>query len=385
MTSDPIRLGALGLGRGFALSARGLAAHEGIDLVAASTRSETSRRAFEAAFGGRAYDRLEDMLAHPELEMVYVATPHGLHREHVCKALDAGKHVVVEKPMAVRLVDAEAMVAAADAAQRQLLVGPSHSYDPPVALAAKLIASGRLGRPRMLHGLYATDFIYRPRRPEELRIQDGGGVLFSQAVHQIDVAMQLLGPPEHVFAVTGDWDAERPSEGAYSAIITFANGATATLTYSGYGHLDGDTLMGGVSELGVEKTIDTTGAARRSLAGVADEAAEKKNRAFMGLQDLPAPTHHEHFGQVIVFCERGDIRLTPDGVVLSTAEGQADIRAPFSASRQGFAQALVDALRDRPAPVQTGVWGLTALRCCHGILHSARTGQTVTLKEVTDV
>lgn len=66
----------------------------------------------------------------------------------------------------------------------------------------------------MLHMLTAPDFLYRLRRPEELKTCEGGGVIFSQAVHQVDVAMQLLGSsPISVFAKTGNWGLDRPSEG----------------------------------------------------------------------------------------------------------------------------------------------------------------------------
>jgi len=381
LTCDPIRLGAVGLGRGFALTARALAAHDEIDVVAAATRSERSRTAFANAFNGTAYTGYGDLLADDRVEMVYVATPHGLHREHVCAALSAGKHVVVEKPIAVALEDAEDMVETASKHSRQFLVGPSHSFDPPVALAADIIASGRIGAPKMLHGLNATDFLYRPRRPEELRTEDGGGVVFSQAVHQIDVAMRLLGEPESVFAATGAWDPARPTEGAYTAIVTFGGGATASLTYSGYGFFDSDRLMDNVSELGVLKSADMTGAARRALADISDEATQKKTRAFIGFDVLPDPSQHEHFGPVILFCEQGDVQLSPKGVFLHTQTGVEHIGAPFASSRQGFVQALVDALRGGPPPVQTGAWGLTGLRTCHAILESAAKGAPVLIKE----
>lgn len=382
MTSDPIRLGAVGLGRGFALSARALAAHDGISLVAAATRSEASRTAFTQTFGGTGYEDYGALLADARVEMIYVATPHGLHRQHVCAALEAGKHVVVEKPMAIAVADAEQMVETADRQKRLLLVGPSHSYDPPVALAAEITASGRLGAPKMVHCLNATDFLYRPRRPEELCTEDGGGVIFSQAIHQIDVAMRLLGQPESVFASTGQWDADRATEGAYTAILRFKNGATASLTYSGYGFFDSDRLMYNTSELGVQKPKDTTGAARRALFAIEDETAHKKTRAFLGLEELPEPTRHEHFGPVVVFCEKGDIELTPNGVVLNTVDGTERIDAPYTFSRQGFSQALVDALRGGSRPVQDGKWGLTALKACHAMLASAGQLAPVFLKEI---
>lgn len=380
MTCNParkgaVRLGVIGLGRGFALSARGLLAHPGIDVIAGANRSPAPRAAFRAAFHGKTYDDHRAMLADPEIEIVYVATPHQLHFQHVTDCLNAGKHVVVEKPVAIDLDEAAAMVRLADEKGLHLLVGPSHSYDAPIARAAQEIEGGSLGRPAMLHMLTATDFLYRPRRPEELVTSEGGGVIFSQAVHQIDVAMRLFGgAPVSVFAKTGSRDPGRPTEAAFTAILSFDSGATATLTYSGAGYFSSDVLMNNVSELGVENPASAHGSARRALQDIDDEAAYKKTRAFTGIEGLPDPTRHEHFGQVIVFCERGDIHIKPDHIAVYRADKIDTINCPFDHSRQEFAQAIFDLLRGGPPPVQTGEWGFNALATCHAILESAGTG-----------
>ena len=74
----------------------------------------------------------------------------------------------------------------------------------------------------MINAFYYTDFLYRPRRPEELDTRVGGGVLFNQASHQVDVVRYLAGGrARSVRALTGDWDASRPTEGAYAALMTF--------------------------------------------------------------------------------------------------------------------------------------------------------------------
>ena len=132
--------------------------------------------------------------------------------------------------------------------------------------------------PRTLRQILAfnfTDFIYRPRRPEELDPARGGGVVFSQGAHQIDVVRRLAGAPiDTVRAVTGNWDAARPSDGAYTALLTFAGGAAASLTYSGYAHYDSDELTSWIGELGRAKDPLAHSEARRALAR--DEAAAKR-------------------------------------------------------------------------------------------------------------
>ena len=131
-----------------------------------------------------------------------------------------------------------------------------------------------------------TDFLYRPRRPEEFDTAQGGGVIFDQGAHQIDVARLLAGGlARSVRAVTGRWDAARPTEGAYTAFLTFADGAAATLTYSGYAHFDSDEFCDWIAESGLRKSADRHGAARRMLRDVTDAAAEaalKTGQAYGG-------------------------------------------------------------------------------------------------------
>lgn len=381
----PVGVGVIGLGRGFVLMLPAFRNDARLRLVAACAPRAESRAAFEAEFGGRTYADVEAMCADPAVDIVYVATPHEMHCAHVIAAARAGKHVIVDKPMAITMDDARAMVEACRDAGVHLIVGPSHSFDAPVATALGLIRSGEFGRVRMIHALNYTDFLYRPRRPEELDTAKGGGVIFSQAIHQIDIVRLLAGGlGESVFAHTGKWDPDRPTEGAYSALVAFAGGAFASLTYSGYAHFDSDEWMGWTGELGNAKDPDAHGSARRKLATVAspDEEARLKSTRTYGYGDMPPPAaHHEHFGPVIISCDRADLRLTPDGVEIHGDTERSFIAAPpLTHPRREVVDAMVDAVRGGTSPVQTGAWGLASLEICHAILESARSGQPVRLK-----
>ena len=135
---------------------------------------------------------VEALCADAEVDVVYVATPHELHADHVEAAAAGGKHVLVEKPMAITLDECRRMIDAAERANVRLIVGHSHSFDAPILRAREIIASGALGAVRMINAQYYTDFLYRPRRPEELVTTRGGGAVFSQAAHQVDI-VRLLG------------------------------------------------------------------------------------------------------------------------------------------------------------------------------------------------
>ncbi len=376
--SDPIRLGVAGLGRGFMLTLPSLRHDPHTRLVACAAPRAESRAAFEAEFGGRGHATVADLAADPEVEAIYIATPHQMHRDHAIAAARAGRHVLVDKPLAIAQADADAIVQAAAEAGVHLITGPSHSFDQPVGVARDLIASGRFGAVRMIHAMNYTDFLYRPRRPEELDTAQGGGVIFSQAVHQVDVVRALVGQPaRQVVAMTGRWDPARPTEGAYTALIGFEGGAFASLTYSGYAHYDSDAQQGWTGELGHPKDPDAYGKARKALAALAtpqDEPALKSGRTYGAVEAPPPAPGAEHFGPVIVSCDRADLKLTPQGVeIWGNVERDFVPAPPDPTPRSPVLRALYHAVRHNRAPLQSGRWGADSLRLCHAILTSART------------
>jgi phthalate 4,5-cis-dihydrodiol dehydrogenase len=323
---------------------------------------------------------------------VYVATPHQHHAEHVIAAASQGKHVLVEKPLALTLAEASAMIEAASKARVQLVVGHSHSFDAPILRAREIIAGGSVGRVRMITAMNFTDFLYRPRRPEELDTSRGGGVIFSQAAHQVDIVRLLGGGKvKTVRATTGAWDARRPTEGAYSALLTFEDATFATLTYSGYGHLDADEFCDWVSEIGRPKDPSSYGATRKALEKVADagpgaEAAAKNARNYggegfaPGAKDAQAPWH-EHFGLVVASCERGDVRPTPKGVMVygDAAREFQPLDKP-SVPRAEVIDELCAAVFDGRAPLHDGRWARATLEVCLAMLRSSREQRDLALE-----
>ena len=282
--TEPLNLGVIGLGRAFTLMLPTFAADPRIRMVAASDPRLEARERFAQEFGAKVYDDAEALCADADVKAVYVASPHQFHLAHVKCAAKHGKHVLVEKPMALSVDDCREMIAAADEANIKLLVGHSHSFDLPYLRARAMIRSGAYGHVRMINALNFTDFLYRPRRPEELDTAQGGGVVFSQAAHQVDIVRLLAGAKAtSVRAFTGNWDAARNTEGAYSAQIRFEGGSFASLTYSGYAHFDTDEFLGWRGELGQGRDAEASyGRARLNLQKAispADEIAMKNARA----------------------------------------------------------------------------------------------------------
>jgi phthalate 4,5-cis-dihydrodiol dehydrogenase len=362
-----------------------LSRHPLVQLTAAADPREAARARFAADFNAKAYDSVEQLCADADVDAVYIATPHQFHVANVQAAARHGKHVMVEKPMALNLADCQAMITAARDAGVLLLVGHSHSYDAPYLATRALIERGEYGPVRMITAANFTDFLYRPRRPEELDTAQGGGVVFSQGAHQIDIVRLLGGGmATSIRASAGRWDARRPTEGAYNAFVSFEGGAAATLTYSGMAHFDTDEFCDWTGELGQRRDAAEYGRARAALARIAspeEEAALKNTRAY-GLAPVPdmTPDRHNHFGLVIASCDHADLRPMPNGVmVYADAERRLHSLPPPAVPRAEVIDELYAAVIEGVAPLHRGEWGMATVELCLALLESARTGTEIAL------
>jgi len=243
----------------------------------------------------------------------------------------------------------------------------------------------------MISALNYTDFLYRPRRPEELDTTQGGGVVFSQGAHQVDVVRLLAGgEARSVRAQVGSWDPARPTEGAYAAHLSFQNGAFASLVYSGYAHFDSDELVGWIGELGHRKDVTRYGSARAALRADLSPAEEMalKNRRTYGAPaaKAEAPVAHNQFGMVIASCERADLRPMPTGVmVYDDTRAWLDELPPPVVPRCEVVDELCDAIEGIRLPIHSGEWAMATLETCLAILESARTGREVRLEHQVGV
>src|SRR5581483_4951817 len=387
--NQPLNLGVIGLGRAFTLMLPTFAADPRIALVAACDPRGEARQRFTTELGAKVFEDAEALCADADVAAVYVASPHRFHLAHVKLAAKHKKHVMVEKPMALAIADCREMIAATRAAGVKLLVGHSHSFDLPYARTRAMIQSGAFGRVRMINALNFTDFLYRPRRPEELDTNAGGGVVFSQAAHQVDIVRLLSGSKaKSVRALTGNWDQARPTEGAYTAQIIFEDGVFASLTYSGYAHFDSDEFLDWRGELGQRHHEGSYGHARQALRKArtpAEETAMKNARAYGATgrdgSAIESGATYNHFGLVVVSCERADLRPMPQGVIVygDDAKYVEELPSPKT-PRAEVIDELYAAAMSGAAPLHSGEWGLATLEICLAILESAKTGNEVTLK-----
>jgi phthalate 4,5-cis-dihydrodiol dehydrogenase len=370
-------------GRAFLPAIRG---HAEFALAAFADPVAEIRDSVAAETGASAFADIPSMLAGARLDAVYIATPTELHAEHAGLAFAAGKHVLTEKPMAIRIEDAQAMIAAAERAGVCLVVGHAHGYDRPIQAMREIVKSGRLGRVRMIHTWNFTDWMYRPRRPDELDIALGGGVTFRQGSHQFDI-IRLLGGGmvKSVRATAFDWDPNRRSIGAHTVYLQFADGAAATAVYNGYGYFSTMELTSDVTEWGFSEPVEKRPQVKRSAAAsVADELEAKRRRAKTA---IPASAPHQpHFGLTVVSCERGDIRQSPDGLYVYSEHGREAITVPNDKSpRDLVLDEFAAAIAGRARPVHDGRWGLANLEVCLAAIESSTHGKEIELKHQVSI
>lgn len=390
-SEERIRIGIVGLGMAGTVMVPSILAHSEFELVGAVDPNEDLRGKLANDFGCPTHASIEELVQRSDVDAVYIATPHQMHREHTVLAADHGKHVIVEKPMALTLEDCDVMLAASLANNTILIIGHTHGFDAPIKKMKDIIDSGRLGALRMMVMFNYTDFLYRPRRAEELDTSLGGGILFNQVPHQIDVARTLTGTDvASLLAVTGRYDQTRPTEGAMMAMLNFTDGVVATITYGGYDHFDSDQFHGWIGEGGQTKE-PAHGKARATLDAVraaGGEAAMRANVYGYGgamsqrMSEMPPTENHPHFGILIVSCEKGDLRHVPDGIAVYTDEGCELI--PLAPPRSGGGRSevldeLSGALLRGDAPVHDGKFGRGTLEACLAIIRSAKDGKLVFL------
>lgn len=386
--SGVLRIGIAGLGRAFGVMLPTFRRDPRVALVAAADPRPEARARFEADFGGRTYETVAALCDDRAVDILYIATPHQYHAEHALLGAAAGKHVLLEKPMALSLDEATQIVDACARAGVHLVVGHSHSFDAPILKARELVESGAYGAVQMITALNYTDFLYRPRRSEELDTSQGGGALFNQAPHQVDM-VRLLGGGlvASVRAQTGAWDRSRPTEGAYGAFLTFADGAFASLVYSGYGHFDSDEWQNWIGEMGQTKPPEFS--PRRRFAGADEERAAKAARSYGGRgwqPSAPQALLHQHFGTVIASCIRADLRPTPAGVMIYDDTGaRLDALAPPAVPRAEVIDELYAAVVEGRKPLHGGQWGRATLEVCLAMLQSAREGREIALSHQVSV
>ncbi len=337
----PIRVALVGCGRISRNHFEAIARIADLQLVAVcDTVPERAKEAAEQ-YHVPWFPSLEQMLAEVPSDAVVIATPSGVHPQHGMLAARAGRHVISEKPMAISLAAADALVQACDDQSVHLFVVKQNRLNPPIVLLKRAIDRGRFGR------IYMANCTVRWTRPQEYYDQApwrgtwefDGGAFMNQASHYVDLVQWLVGPVESVMAKTATLARKIEAEDTGVAILKFRSGAIGT----------------------IEVTMLTF---PRNLEGSITILGEKGSVKIGGT----AVNKVEHWQ----FADYDD----DDKLV-----EQANTNPPsvYGHGHEGYYRNVVSVLRGEARPDTDGRAGRKSLELILGIYESAKTGRDVPL------
>jgi predicted dehydrogenase len=361
-------------------------------ITAAAEKRPHALDAFKRQFGGETYDNMEDLCSSPNVDVVYIATGPELHCEQVLIAAKHGKHIVVEKPMALTLDECRRMIEAADRNGVKLLAGHTHSFDAPIRRMHEIVKSGALGRLVMVNTWNYNAFNPRPWPSAELRTTFGP--VLNQGPHQVDIVRQIGGGMLRSLRATTFWDAMRGCEGGYNCFVEFQDGVTGSIIYDARGFFDTAELSGWVAEGGGRRDPDTNFRLLKSfgeLKALGDDAMERiieerKEYGRYGAQNVDPQTwkffgyssgddivHQPYFGFTLVSCERGAMRQSPDGILIYDENEKREVKIEHTLRGRGAELMDLYNAVTRGAPLfHDGRWGMATLEACLAIVESAK-------------
>jgi predicted dehydrogenase len=216
-------LGPGGIAKAFAEDLKKLDGHS---IAAVGSRTLSNAQSFANTFGGTAYGSYEELVADPQVDAIYVATPHPAHKENVILALNAGKPVLCEKPFAVNAAEAQQMVDAAHKNGVALMEAMWARFLPHYAQVREIIQSGVLGKIHTIqadHGQRLAD----QNIPRLVEPSLAGGALLDLGIYPVSFAHMILGNPSKITssAVLTDKGVDAQT----SMIFDYADGAQAVL------------------------------------------------------------------------------------------------------------------------------------------------------------
>lgn len=244
-------------------------------------------------YNAKSYTLVADMLAaHPEIDVVSICSPNGLHAEHSIAALKAGFHVLCEKPMALTVQDCGDMITAAERANRRLFIVKQNRFNPPVAAVKRVIEEGKLGRiySAQLNCYWNRNDAYYANSWKGTKDLDGG-TLFTQFSHFVDLLYWIVGDVKEVHAFTGNYHHQGIIEFEDTGVISlrFYNGAIGTINYTVNSY--GKNMEGSLTIFGEKGTVKIGGQYLNEL--------EYQHIEDYSISDLPPGNPPNNYGQYV--------------------------------------------------------------------------------------
>lgn len=341
--------GLVGLGLIADFQAKAIQALTKGKLVACYSRSQKKAKEFGQKYGCHGYADMTQFLAHPGLEIVSICTPSGAHLEPALQAAEAGKHLVIEKPLEITLERCDSIIQACEQHQVKLTGIFQSRFSEVVHVIKQNLDQGRFGQLVLGDAYvkwYRSQQYYDEGGWHGTRKFDGGGALMNQSIHAIDLLQWLMGPVESVSAFAGTLGHERIEvEDAAVAALRFKNGAL--------GVIEGATAI----YPGFMKKIEICG----TRGSVVLEEDVLKTWSFTEKQE-----------------EDGAL-LEKFGAKTRTGGGAADPAAISFLGHQRQFEDFVEALETGRQPFVNGVEARKAVEIILAIYQSAREGRQIAL------
>src|SRR5215210_3480659 len=362
MTVERLRFGIVGCGVIGPHHARAIASLESAELVAVADVGFESAEEVAGEYGCSAYTSLGEMLSGVDLDAVCICTPSGMHADDAISALEAGKDVVIEKPVDVTLEAADRLIEAQRATGRTVTVVSQHRFDAATRAVYDAVTKGEFGR--LTSGSaevrwWRSQSYYDSGGWRGTWELDGGGVLINQAIHSIDLLQWLMGPVVEVTAYTGLLAHERIEvEDTAVAILKFAGGALGTIvaTTAAYPGLTARIALHGDRGSAVIDDDELTyfHAAGEGEEGDAYGSCGGDNQAWQVM---------EQYGKE------------------ESGPGAGANPGSLSMAHRDQIRNFVEAVRERREPSINVEEGRKPLAIIQGIYESARTGSPVRIEE----
>jgi UDP-N-acetyl-2-amino-2-deoxyglucuronate dehydrogenase len=333
MSEQKLRFAVVGAGFIGGVHARELTGLDEAEVVAVVDTDLDKARKLADAYGADASSDLDAVLRRADVDAVTICTPSGLHADGAVAALDAGKHVVVEKPLDVSLAAADRIIDAEKRSGRTVAVISQHRFDRSTEKVLQAVRDGHLGTVTSAiasHAWWRGQTYYDSGDWRGTWALDGGGAIMNQTVHTINLMVTAVGTPVEVFAYTGCLAHERIEvEDTAVAVVKFASGALGMIhgTTAAYPGLDASLRVFGSKGSAVISNDELV-----FLHGNAGDAPEIAMSEMTGLNQVTAddalqpedvPLGHAHRRQLADFVDAARTGRPP-------RVGTADARTSLS-------------------------------------------------------
>jgi len=224
--------GIIGCGAISHMHAGAVNAIEGATLVACSDVSESSLSAFSAQYNITPFNDAEEMLKDERIDVVSICTPSGLHKKFCIMCAKAGKHIVVEKPMALTTDECDEIIEACETYSVKLEVISQNRFKETFRFVKKIVEEGYLGKivcADIYMKFYRSPEYYASSNWKGTWKMDGGGALMNQGIHGIDILLFIMGKVKSVFGYARTLARDIEVEDTASAVVEFENGAIGVI------------------------------------------------------------------------------------------------------------------------------------------------------------